>query len=62
MDGLSYLLTGGFLKGYRTYLMAALAAASALTAYAVGDANLTQTITAVGTALGMSGLRSAVNS
>lgn len=60
MDGLSYLLTGGFLKGYRTYVMMGIAAITAVAGYAVGDMSLTQTITAVSVALGANGLRSAV--
>ena len=34
---LSKILTGGFLKGYRTYILGALLVAQAAASYAVGD-------------------------
>jgi hypothetical protein len=51
MAGLAWLLTGGFLKGYRTYVLAAVAIGTALANYAVGDADLTATVTIVSAAL-----------
>jgi hypothetical protein len=48
---LTFLLTGGFLKGYRTYILAGLGIAGLVANYAVGDADLTSTITGVVTAV-----------
>jgi hypothetical protein len=56
---LASLLTGGFAKGYRTYILAGVAALGALAAFATGDADLTHTITAVATSLGLGALRAA---
>lgn len=60
MGTLGYILTGGFAKGYRTYIMAGVAVVSALAAFATGDANLMSTIEVVATALGLGALRSGV--
>lgn len=54
-----WVLTGGFLAGYRTYVSAALVVLSAIAAYVVGDADLAHTIEAVATGLGLAGLRAA---
>jgi hypothetical protein len=51
MGGLVWLLTGGFLKGYRTYVLAGVAIFTALANYSVGDADLTATVTIVSAAL-----------
>ena len=53
-------ITGGFLKGYRTYILAGVAALGALASYLVGDADLVTTITAVATSLGLGTLRASV--
>jgi hypothetical protein len=58
-DIAKYILTGGFLAGYRTYISAALVIASGLAAYAMGDSDLVHTITTVATGLGLGGLRAA---
>jgi len=50
---LSEILTGGFAKGYRTYILMGLAIALAITNWAIGDATSMQTLTAVATALGI---------
>jgi hypothetical protein len=57
---LGYILTGGFLAGYRTYLMAGLAVATALVGYADGDTDLVHTITNVVMGLGLGTLRAGV--
>jgi hypothetical protein len=57
---LTWILTGGFAKGYRTYILTGVAVVGAIASYAVGDTDLVQTLTAVATALGVSTLRAAV--
>lgn len=59
MGALGYLMTGGFLSGYRTYIGAGLLVASAVAGYATGETNLIQTIEAVSGGLGLAGLRAA---
>lgn len=51
MSNLGYILTGGFMKGYRTYILAALAVLTAAANYMIGTADLAATITAIVTAL-----------
>lgn len=60
MGNLGWLITGGFLKGYRTYILAGIGAAAALAAYAVGDADLVTTINALAVALGLGTIRASV--
>lgn len=55
------ILTGGFAKGYRTYILVALAVATLGVQYAVGDIDLVTLISNAATALGVGTLRSAVN-
>ncbi len=57
---LSYILTGGFAAGYRTYIASGVAVAGALAAYATGDADLIHTIQNVALGLGLGTLRAAV--
>jgi hypothetical protein len=40
MNILTTLITGGFLKGYRTYLLGALIAAQAVVSWLIGDLTL----------------------
>ena len=47
MDNMTYILTGGFLKGYRTYVISGIGVLTAVAAYSTGDANLVDTIKAV---------------
>lgn len=54
---LGHVLTGGFLKGYRTYVMMGMAVIGLLVQYSVGDADLISTLTGVAAALGVSALR-----
>jgi hypothetical protein len=49
---LAYILTGGFLKGYRTYILAGLGIAGLLANYLIGDADLAATVTGIVTAVG----------
>jgi len=42
MDKLTYLLSGGFLSGRRTYVLGALMAAQAVASWALGDTTLPQ--------------------
>lgn len=58
---MSYILTGGWLKGYRTYVLAAIAALGVVAQYLVGDVTLTETISGLATALGIGTLRAAVS-
>lgn len=44
---LTWLLTGGFAKGYRTYILAALGALTAASAWAVGDQSGPETARAI---------------
>lgn len=41
---MSSIAAGGFLKGYRTYILSILAIASLLVSYLVGDADLATTL------------------
>lgn len=45
------ILTGGFLKGYRTYVLAVSAIIVALLAWSVGDADLVTTVNLILVAL-----------
>ena len=56
---LTYILSGGFAAGYRTYVMSGTIVVSALAAYAVGDADLVHTVQAIATGLGLGTLRAA---
>jgi hypothetical protein len=56
---IGYILTGGFLAGYRTYISAAVIVGTSLAAYAVGDADLYHTIQAIAAGLGLGALRAA---
>lgn len=49
----TYLLTGGFAKGYRTYIIAAVAVVGAVASFSVGDLSLEATIAAVVGAVGL---------
>ena len=62
MENLTYLLTGGFLKGYRTYILTAIAVITVVAQFAVGDVNLTDAIQAVAMALGVGTVRAALPS
>lgn len=56
---LTYILTGGWAAGYRTYIMTGIMVVTAAAAYATGDADLVTTIYAVAGALGFSTVRAA---
>ena len=60
MGNLTWILTGGFAKGYRTYILTGLAVVGFFASYAVGDSDLITTLSAIATALGVSTLRAAV--
>jgi hypothetical protein len=60
MENLSHILTGGFAKGYRTYLMAGLMVATALVSWMVGDSNFTDMVQHIAEGLGIGTLRAAV--
>jgi hypothetical protein len=57
---LTWILTGGFAKGYRTYILMGVAVVGAIANYSIGDSDLIQTLTAIASALGVSTLRAAV--
>ena len=42
MNSMTSLLTGGFAKGYRTYIIGGLVALQAIAAFAVGDINMVE--------------------
>lgn len=48
---MGYLLTGGFAKGYRTYILVGLSVAGLLANFAVGDGDLQSTVIGVFTAI-----------
>ena len=52
-------LTGGFLRGYRTYVLSFVAALAVVANYAVGDLSLTEAINGVALAIGLGTLRAA---
>ena len=56
---LTTILTGGFAKGYRTYIMAGVVVVTALAAYATGQADLVHTIQTIAGGLGLGALRAA---
>ena len=58
MKGFTYLLTGGFLAGYRTYIFGALVAAQAVAQWVVGDQTLADLIAKLPEILGGMGLMS----
>lgn len=63
MNVIAYILSGGFLKGYRTYILGAVLALSAVAKYAVGDASfedLLKELPNILTGLGLMSLRAGV--
>jgi hypothetical protein len=62
MNNFAWVLTGGFARGYRTYILMAVAVGSALASYSVGDLDLLKLIEAVALALGVGTLRASVPS
>ena len=56
MNLLTSLLTGGFLKGYRTYVLGGALVIQALASWAVGDMSLTAFLTQLPEILGGLGL------
>jgi hypothetical protein len=54
---LGYVLSGGFLKGYRTYIAAGVIVLSGIASYLIGDTDLATTITTIATGLGFGALR-----
>jgi len=58
MKGITYLLTGGFLAGYRTYIFGFLLGAQAVAQWAVGDQSLSELIAKLPEILGGMGLMS----
>jgi hypothetical protein len=58
MNWLTSLLTGGFLSGYRTYVLGLLVAAQAVASWALGDMTLSQLLDQLPEILGGLGLMS----
>jgi len=56
MDKLLYLLTGGFLRGYRTQVLGYVAVLGTLAAWAVGDMSLADLVNKMPMLLGGAGL------
>jgi hypothetical protein len=56
---ITYIITGGFLKGYRTYVLAGAAAIGVVAQYLVGDVSLTEAVSGLAMALGLGTLRAA---
>lgn len=54
-----YILTGGWLKGYRTYVLGGVALVAAIANYVVGDGDLVTTINAIALAFGLFTARNA---
>lgn len=57
-----YIVTGGFLKGYRTYIMAAVALGGVVAKYMVGDVDLMTAVPLAAVALGLGSLAAKVDS
>jgi hypothetical protein len=53
MENLAWLFTGGFAKGYRTYILMTVAVVGIGANWALGDADTATTITALAAALGL---------
>lgn len=62
MSWFPYLLAGGFLKGYRTYILAGVAVITAGASFAVGDINLNELVAILTTNLSIATTRAAVAS
>jgi hypothetical protein len=62
MNNFGWVLTGGFAKGYRTYILIAVAIGSAIASYSVGDIDLLKLIESMALALGVGTLRASVPS
>jgi hypothetical protein len=63
MNILTNLLTGGFLAGYRTYVLGAIVAIQAVAGWALGDMSLSQLLDQlpeIAGGLGLMSLRAAV--
>lgn len=53
METALHILTGGFLKSYRTYVLMALAFVTAIVGWSVGDMDTSQFLTFIFTTLGL---------
>ena len=62
MEKLTWLLSGGFLKGYRTYILVAVSAATVLANFAVGDIGLQDMVSQLSTVLAVGTVRAAIAS
>ena len=60
MGMLGSILTGGFAKGYRTYIMAGVIVITAVASFSVGDITLNDLVTQIAVGLGMGGLRASI--
>ena len=60
IEKLTWLLAGGFLKGYRTYILVGVAAMTIVANFAVGDIGLQEMVTQLSTALAIGTVRAAV--
>jgi hypothetical protein len=59
MNTLGYLISGGFAKGYRTYILAGVGLITVGAQFAVGDLSLTEALQQGALALGLGTLRAA---
>ena len=53
MSWIPYILTGGFAKGYRTYILSGVAVVGAVAAWSIGDMDTIHMVIAVTGALGL---------
>ena len=60
MNIIGSILTGGFAKGYRTYIFAGLAFVTAAAQFSVGDLSLTEFIQQAALGLGLGSLRASL--
>ena len=60
MEKLTWLLSGGFLKGYRTYILVAVSAVTVLANFAVGDIGLQDMVSQLSTVLAVGTVRAAI--
>ena len=61
MNALTYILAGGFLKGYRTYILAGVGVVTAVANFAIGDSTLNEVITQITLALSVATTRAATS-
>lgn len=62
MENITWLLTGGFLKGYRTYVLAGVGVVTVVVGWAVGDISTHDAIREAALSLSAATVRAGLNS